>query len=223
MHSKTRIAALITALALGAQAGFAATVESATPGTVVLNVETVEPAAIKELPGSQAVKPETATSPIPATASAPPVQAHEPATIRGWFSSLWDRITGAFRSAPAALSSAQAAFLSPAPAGVFPQGSDSGEEWAPLPAQRAYLERIEAQRAHLVANGDAFPVGSVVESWLLPVQVAYFERLEQQRLASLAPQPVPHETVASSSRGDGAQARNAELTMLQDANTGSVQ
>lgn len=74
------------------------------------------------------------------------------------------------------------------PSDTFPTGSQPESEWVMLPPLVAYLERVEQQRSHLVARGDAFPMGDSDTEWhLLPAQVAYFERLEQQRVASVQP------------------------------------
>lgn len=187
MHPKTRIAVLIAALMLGAQAGVAAIEETQ---SLEMTTEAAEPQA-------DATPIEPAATTEPAAASAPAATA-EPAApsvadraagfmqstasrVRGW----WDQFVTAFRSG------AQGARAGLTPPSTFPQGADGDVHTWLMPTQMAYLEQLEQQRAHLVARGDAFPLGSEGEELplLMPTQVAYFERLEQQRLASLQPQP----------------------------------
>jgi len=69
---------------------------------------------------------------------------------------------------------------------VFPGGQDEpGMEI--LPAQLAYLEEIERQRAasgQLIATGDAFPESDEPHQRLLPATIAYLDEVEHRRAAS---------------------------------------
>lgn len=204
MHSKTRIAALIAALMFGAQAGVAALEETAS----VEVSEAVEQRA-EALPAEPAATPEPAAAPeriASAETAAPPPSEQAADTgqsavsrVRSWFG----RFMTALRSGT--------------PPPTFPEGSH-GERWTPLPAQLAYFEQLERERAHLVARGDAFPVGSQTESWLLPAQVAYFDRLEQQRLASMESPSAPQAEILPIM----VEASGMEVTMADGLAVGTI-
>src|SRR5688500_13602189 len=56
-----------------------------------------------------------------------------------------------------------------------------------LPAHMASFNRLEEDRSHLIAKGDACPGAANEDRDPLPSVVAYFDRGEQQRFASAKP------------------------------------
>jgi hypothetical protein len=209
LNRKTRIAALIAALAFGT-AGIAA-IEQSQSNEVVEAAEqapgeSAQTTAVEQAPAETAAAPDPAAAvePAPAKDAGAPATAPAPAVVaqpRSWFS----RLLAAIRSGK--------------PVDLFQAQAET--EWPLLPSQMAYFERLEQSRKHLVATGDSFPMPSG-DNGLLPSQIAYFERLEQQRLARVQPQAEPRIEVEARASVEAPQAAGTATTIAQGTGSETV-
>lgn len=152
MSPKTKIAVLVAALFLGAQAGIAA-----------LDQQAATSAEATETTQEQQAEATTEATPTEAPATA---AAEQPAA-----------------EAPAA----PAQIVRVPVSSTFPRSPDGRDM---LPGLAAYLEQVEASRAHLVARGDVFP-RSVDGMDPLPGMIAYLDQRDATRIARAQEQQQP--------------------------------
>jgi len=186
--TKTRIAVIVslmfaapaTVVALGQSASLDATaptveIQATAPE---ISAEPAAPAESTVMVTETVVVAEVSAEPIPQASGR--THSAQPKGIMGWLKS------------------------STAGSDTFPKANGPEDIDRPiLPAQMAYFNRLEQDRSHLIAKGDAFPGAANEDRDPLPSVVAYFDRGEQQRFASAQPRlPVVASLDQSSSSKD---------------------